>query len=147
MDNANSSEFDEEANHKIFYKLRELVDIDEMGGTMRLGAYDCVLEEGTKAFAAYQTTMISERHRHRYEFNIDHKKAMSEAGLRISGISPDGLFIEIVEIESHPWFVGCQFHPEFKSKPFECHPLFRDFVGAALSHSRARQRVKQEEAV
>jgi len=142
LTDANSSEFDEEPPHKIIYKLRELVDIDEMGGTMRLGAYACNLSAGSFSRKAYGKKQISERHRHRYEFNIDFKKKLSDAGLKFTGLSPDGLFVEIVELEKHPWFVGCQFHPEFKSKPFECHPLFRDFVGAAIGHRDLRDKVR-----
>ncbi len=138
LENANSSEFDEETPHKIFYKLRELVDIDDMGGTMRLGAFDCRLEDASRAQAAYGQSFISERHRHRYEFNIAYTQAISDAGLRITGISPDNLFVEIVELETHPWFLGCQFHPEFKSKPFKPHPLFSAFIRAALHQERAR---------
>jgi len=145
LENANSSEFDEETPHKIFYKLRELIDIDEMGGTMRLGAYDCQLEKGSRAWAAYKRPLISERHRHRYEFNIDYKQTMIDAGLQITGMSPDGTFVEIVEIENHPWFLGCQFHPEFKSDPFDCHELFRDFVKASMDHRDARDRVRNEQ--
>jgi len=132
LEDANSSEFDEEPGHKIIYKLRELVDIDEMGGTMRLGAYDCKLTPGSFAHQAYGKDLISERHRHRFEFNIDYRERMAEAGFRFTGASPDGLFVEIVELGDHPWFLACQFHPEFKSKPFSPHPLFRDFIGAAI---------------
>jgi len=139
MRGANSCEFDDDPTYKIFYKLRELVDIDEMGGTMRLGAYDCDLKEGSKAYQAYGTKTISERHRHRYEFNVSLKDVLNQAGLKITGISPDGLFVEIVELEDHPWFLGCQFHPEFKSKPFSPHPLFSDFVKAAIDEKNRRK--------
>ena len=135
---ANSSEFDEDPSHKIIYKLRELVDIDEMGGTMRLGAYDCALSPGSFAEKAYASNLISERHRHRFEFNIGFKPKMEKAGLKFTGISPDGLFVEIVELQQHPWYLGCQFHPEFKSKPFTPHPLFRDFIGASIEHQKKR---------
>ncbi len=152
LENANSSEFDEEPAYKIIYKLRELVDIDEMGGTMRLGAYDCQLTEGTHAYRAYRSAQISERHRHRFEFNIDYKERMGEAGLVFTGMSPDGKFVEIVELAGHPWFLACQFHPEFKSKPFKPHPLFRDFIGAAYDEQKKRASVskgrkQKEEAV
>ncbi len=152
LENANSSEFDEEPAYKIIYKLRELVDIDEMGGTMRLGAYDCNLAEGSHAHRAYHDAHISERHRHRFEFNIDYKERMGEAGLLFTGMSPDGKFVEIVELPEHPWFLACQFHPEFKSKPFKPHPLFRDFIGAAYEEHKRRAaatkgRKHKEEAV
>lgn len=135
---ASSSEFDEDPSHKIFYKLRELVDIDEMGGTMRLGAYECDLKADSAAFEAYGKTSISERHRHRYEFNVSYKDLLGNAGLEITGISPDGLFVEIVELRNHPWFLGCQFHPEFKSKPFAPHPLFSGFVAASINHKNQK---------
>ena len=108
-----------------------------MGGTMRLGAYPCVLKEGTRAFKAYGTKEISERHRHRYEFNNDYRELLCCKGLEISGTSPDGELVEIVELKDHPWFVGCQFHPEFKSKPIEPHPLFKGFIEAALKEKRS----------
>lgn len=147
MKGASSSEFDEDPPYKIFYKLRELVDIDEMGGTMRLGAYDCDLKPGSKAHKAYGEEKISERHRHRYEFNVGLKKALGDAGLDITGISPDGLFVEIVELADHPWFLGCQFHPEFKSKPFAPHPLFSDFVAAAIAEKERRLAIASSTSV
>jgi CTP synthase len=128
---ADSSEFDEEPNHKIIYKLRELVDIDEMGGTMRLGAFDCDLAEGSYAHDAYEKARISERHRHRYEFNKEYRARLEGAGLHFTGMSPDGTFVEIVEVHEESWFLGCQFHPEFKSNPFDAHPLFIAFINAA----------------
>jgi CTP synthase len=136
LKNAHSSEFEDDPDHKIIYKLRELVDIDELGGTMRLGAYDCVLSKKSKSFKAYGKTAISERHRHRFEFNKAYKAILEEHGLSFTGTSPDGVFVEIVEIPDHPWFVACQFHPEFKSKPNSPHPLFRDFVGAAIENRK-----------
>lgn len=108
----------------------------EMGGTLRLGAYPCVLKAGTFAMKAYAQDEISERHRHRYEFNNDYRQRLADAGLLISGTSPDDNLVEIVEIADHPWFLGCQFHPEFKSKPMNPHPLFRDFITAALTHKK-----------
>jgi CTP synthase len=141
LEGAHSSEFDEEPPHRIIYKLRELVDIDEMGGTMRLGAYPCELQPESNAHRAYGAINISERHRHRFEFNIEYKQKVNEAGLKITGTSPDGTFVEIVEIEDHPWFLGCQFHPEFKSNPFESHPLFRDFIGAAIQCQQKPEQV------
>ena len=103
---------------------------------MRLGAYPCVLQKDTNAYAAYQETDLSERHRHRYEFNIAYKGTLTQNGMIVSGTSPDQELVEIVEIKDHPWFVGCQFHPEFKSRPTAPHPLFRDFVAAALKEKR-----------
>jgi CTP synthase len=107
-----------------------------LGGTMRLGAYDAVLAKGSKAAEIYGTTRISERHRHRYEVNMRYRNRLEAAGLRFSGISPDGLLPEIVEIPDHPWFIGVQFHPELKSRPFEPHPLFASFIEAAVTQSR-----------
>ncbi len=136
---ANSTEFDPATPHRIIYKLRELLGVEEMGGTMRLGAWDCVLQEGSLAARAYGgATKISERHRHRYEFNREYEARMTGAGLRISGATPDSTYVEIVEIPGHPFFLGCQFHPEFKSKPLEPHPLFREFVTASYKNRQAR---------
>ena len=106
------------------------------GGTMRLGAYPCVLESNTNAFKAYGIKEISERHRHRYEFNNAYKGILSRHGMKISGTSPDGELVEIIEMEDHPWFLGCQFHPEFKSRPTDPHPLFREFIAASLREKR-----------
>jgi len=135
---ANSTEFDPATPHRIIYKLRELTGIEEMGGTMRLGAWDCVLKEGSLAARAYGSTQISERHRHRYEFNREYEALLTGAGLRISGATPDSTYVEIVEIPSHPFFLGCQFHPEFKSKPLEPHPIFREFIAASYKNRQAR---------
>jgi CTP synthase len=109
-------------------------DLDKMGGTMRLGAYPCKLLPGSKAATAYQAELVYERHRHRYEVNPRLRRKLTEAGLVCSGESPDGTLVEIIELADHPWFVAGQFHPEFKSRPDRPHPLFRDFVGAALGH-------------
>ena len=135
---ADSTEFDAQTPYRVIYKLRELLGIDEMGGTMRLGAWPCKLEPGSFAAKAYGRLEISERHRHRYEFNREHEKTLLGAGLRITGRTPDENYVEIVEAPEHPWFLGCQFHPEFKSKPLEPHPLFAAFIGAALEHKKAR---------
>jgi CTP synthase len=135
---ANSTEFDPGAPYRVIYKLRELKGVDELGGTMRLGAYPCHLAEGSFARAAYGVAEISERHRHRYEFNRDFEKVLTERGLSLAGQTPDGTYVEICEIRDHPWYLGCQFHPEFKSKPMEPHPLFRAFIGAALRYHRQR---------
>jgi CTP synthase len=147
LEDAHSSEFDPMTPHAVIYLMQEWYDdktgtiqkrdiTSEKGGSMRLGAYPCDLEEGSLAHTAYRKTSISERHRHRYEFNQEYKELLTDKGLIISGISPNGELVEIVEFEDHPWYLGCQFHPEFKSKPMAPHPLFRDFIGAALKHSR-----------
>ncbi len=137
---ADSTEFDPQTPHRVIYKLRELLGVDEMGGTMRLGAWPCKLEPGSFANRAYGKTEISERHRHRYEFNRDYEKILTSAGLRITGRTPDENYVEIVEAPDHPWFLGCQFHPEFKSKPLEPHPLFSAFIGAAIEHKKNKNR-------
>jgi CTP synthase len=137
---ADSTEFDPQTPHRVIYKLRELLGVDEMGGTMRLGAWQCKLEPGSFAFKAYGKTEINERHRHRYEFNREYEKALVAAGLRITGRTPDENYVEIVEAPEHPWFLGCQFHPEFKSKPLEPHPLFAAFIGASLEHKIQKSR-------
>jgi CTP synthase len=136
---ANSTEFDPATPDRVIFKLRELLGVDELGGTMRLGAYPCQLAQGSFARAAYGTDMISERHRHRYEFNREFEPTLTEHGLRLTGQTPDGVYVEICELPDHPWFLGCQFHPEFKSKPMEPHPLFRSFIGAALKYRKRRE--------
>jgi CTP synthase len=141
---ADSTEFDPQTPHRVIYKLRELLGVDEMGGTMRLGAWPCKLEPGSLANRAYGKTEISERHRHRYEFNRDYEKTLTNAGLLITGRTPDENYVEIIEAPDHPWFLGCQFHPEFKSKPLEPHPLFAAFIGAAVEHKKARSRPAAE---
>jgi CTP synthase len=138
LEEANSSEFDPATPHRIIYKLRELRGVEELGGTMRLGAWACKLEPGTKAQAAYGKTEISERHRHRYEFNREYEDLLTGAGLKITGTTPDGTYVEIVEIPEHPYFLGCQFHPEFKSKPLEPHPLFLAFIHASYENRKKR---------
>jgi CTP synthase len=143
---ADSTEFDPQTPHRVIYKLRELLGVDEMGGTMRLGAWPCKLEPGSFANRAYGKTEISERHRHRYEFNRDYEKILTSAGLRITGRTPDENYVEIVEAPDHPWFLGCQFHPEFKSKPLEPHPLFSAFIGAAIEHKKNKNRPVTEVA-
>jgi CTP synthase len=131
---ANSGEFDPATPYRIIYKLRELTGVEEMGGTMRLGAWDCIMEPDSLAAQAYGRTEISERHRHRYEFNREYEAVLTGGGLRLTGTTPDSTYVEIVEIPTHPFFLGCQFHPEFKSKPLEPHPLFRDFIAASYHH-------------
>lgn len=145
--NANSTEFDPDTEHPVIYLMEKwynprtgryeirTADSDK-GGTMRLGAYPCIIKEGTKAFEAYQRREISERHRHRYEFNNKYLSILEEKGVIFSGTSPDGQLVEIIELREHPWFLGCQFHPEFKSKPFKSHPLFREFIKASIKERR-----------
>ncbi len=144
---ANSTEFDPHTPHRVIYKLRELLGVDEMGGTMRLGGWPCKLEPGSFAQRAYGAQEIHERHRHRYEFNRDYESKLTEAGLRISGRTPDGAYVEVVEVPDHPWFVGCQFHPEFKSKPLAPHPLFVAFIAAASQRDRTSHRVAAQSGV
>jgi len=144
---ANSSEFDPATAHRVIYKLRELRGVEELGGTMRLGAWICKIEPGTLAHRIYGQSEISERHRHRYEFNREYESLLTGAGLRISGSTPDGTYVEMVELPDHPHFIGCQFHPEFKSKPLEPHPLFRTFVGAAYERKQKRLSDKETAAV
>jgi CTP synthase len=139
---ANSSEFESSTPYPVVDILAGQ-DLRSMGGTMRLGAYPCRLSEGSKARAAYGTELIFERHRHRYEVNPRFRRKLEDAGLVCSGESPDRTLVEIVEIADHPWFVTCQFHPEFKSRPDHAHPLFRDFVGAALAQRTGQQRIPQ----
>jgi CTP synthase len=143
LQNANSSEFNQKTPHPVIYLIEQWYDYrnktiqrrditSDKGGSMRLGAYPCKIEKGTLAYQAYGKEEISERHRHRYEFNNKYKEQLNAAGLVISGTSPDGELVEIAEIKDHPWFLGCQFHPEFKSTPRKPHPLFTAFIGAAL---------------
>lgn len=129
---ANSTEFDENTSHPVIDLMLEQKRITAKGGTMRLGSYPCLLKNGTKAAAAYGSVEISERHRHRYEFNADISAEFEASGMAVSGISPDRKLVEMIEIPGHKWFVGCQFHPEFKSTPLNPHPLFRDFIRAAM---------------
>ena len=142
---ANSTEFDTHAPHKIFFMWRELKGVQDLGGTMRLGQYLCRLEKGSLAERTYKKVKIYERHRHRYEFNPEYEDLLVQAGLIISGKNPDHRLVEIVELENHPWFLGCQFHPEFKSKPLKPHPLFKSFIGASYDNRRQRNRNKQND--
>lgn len=130
---AHSSELDSNTPYPVIDLMPEQKDIDELGGTMRLGAYPCKVAEGSKAYDAYKDSLIYERHRHRYEYNNEYREQLLNAGLKITGVSPDERLVEMVEVEDHPWFVGVQFHPEFKSRPNRVHPLFRDFVGSTLN--------------
>jgi CTP synthase len=136
---ASSTEVDSETPHKIIYKLQELLGVEDMGGTMRLGAYTCRLKPGSRAAAIYGAAEVSERHRHRYEFNQAYLEAIERHGMLVSGLTPDGKFVEIAELPGHPWFVAVQYHPEFKSRPLAPHPLFRDFVRASLARRQARR--------
>jgi len=140
LPDADTTESNPQTPHRVIYKLRELLGVEEMGGTMRLGAWPCKLEPGSLAQKAYGKTEISERHRHRYEFNREYEKTLVAAGLRITGRTPDDNYVEIIEAPNHPWFLGCQFHPEFKSKPLEPHPLFAAFIGASLEHKLQKSR-------
>jgi len=135
---ANSSEFNSTPPYKVIYKMRELVGVDQMGGTMRLGRYPCRLKPGSLAWRAYAADEVWERHRHRFEVNPEYVPLFEEKGLVVSGKSPDRIFVEVLELPDHPWFLSCQFHPEFKSRPYDPHPLFRSFVGAAVEHRKRR---------
>ena len=138
MKGANSSEFDLKTPYPVIDLMVEQRKIKDMGGTMRLGLYPCKLKKGTKAHTAYKKSMIEERHRHRFELNNKYRKRLEEAGLILSGVSPDEALVEIIELKDHPFFVASQFHPEFKSRPNRPHPLFRDFVKAAVSRRTSR---------
>jgi CTP synthase len=143
LDHANSSEFDLQTAHPVIDLLPEQREVKDKGASMRLGAYPCAVEADSFAFAAYGQKEISERHRHRYEFNNEYKKTLTDKGLLITGFSPDGRLAEIVEIKDHPWFLGCQFHPEFKSQPTNPHPLFSKFIEAALKKSQTKSKSTQ----
>jgi CTP synthase len=146
LEGADSTEVDEAAPHRIIYKLRDLLGVDELGGTMRLGKYECELTPGSLAHRIYGTDRISERHRHRFEFNCLYEAGLREKGMRISGRSPDGKFVEIAELPSHPWFLAVQFHPEFKSRPLSPHPLFASFVKAAYQQKLNAKGSRQDAA-
>ncbi len=139
---ANSSEFDPRTPYPVIDLLPEQRNVQDMGASMRLGAWPCLISPDSFAFDAYGQEEISERHRHRYEFNNDYKKALTDKGLRITGASPDGRLAEIVELKDHPWFLGCQFHPEFKSQPTNPHPLFSKFIEAALKYAQSTGKCK-----
>jgi CTP synthase len=147
LKDADSTEFNTETEFPIIFKLRDLVNVEELGGTMRLGAWDCELKEGSLARDVYHgAEMISERHRHRYEFNPIFRQRLEQNGLVFSGISPDGKFVEMVELpkDKHPYFIGCQFHPEYKSKPLNVHPLFYSFVKAAHENRLGSENLKHD---
>ncbi|MER3514428.1 MAG: hypothetical protein C4310_08610, partial [Chloroflexota bacterium] len=137
-DAPNSTEFDRGTRYPVIDLMPEQRDIADMGGTMRLGLYPCDLVPGTKAAQAYGVPRVEERHRHRFEFNNAYRDLLSRHGLVLSGLSPDGRLVEIAEIADHPFMVGSQFHPEFKSRPNRPHPLFRAFIAAAVEHERQR---------
>ena len=138
---ANSSEFDERTAHPVIHLMETQRGVENKGGTMRLGAYPCVLQENTLALKLYGKRKISERHRHRYEFNNGYRDLYKAQGMILSGLSPDGNLVEMIELKDHPWFLGCQFHPEFKSRPMDCHPLFKGFIKAALQNRMALREV------
>ena len=144
LSGADSTEVNPEAEHKIIYKLQDLLGVDELGGTMRLGAYPCRLAPGSHAAQIYGSELVHERHRHRFEFNKAYEERLTQRGLAISGKTPDGKFVEIAEIAEHPWYIAVQFHPEFKSRPLTPHPLFADFVRAALANRKALGRPATE---
>jgi CTP synthase len=131
MKGAHSTEFDPKTPHPVIDYLPEQRNVSNLGGTMRLGAYPCIISPGTKAYQAYRTEQISERHRHRYEVNNTYLAKLEEKGMLFCGKSPDGMLVEMLELKDHPWYLGCQFHPEFKSRPMNPQPLFRDFIAAA----------------
>ncbi len=137
LERANSAEFDLQTAHPVIHLMEEQKAIDTKGGTMRLGSYPCVLQNETLAAKLYGREKISERHRHRYEFNNNYRAEFGARGMVLSGLSPDSALVEIIELRGHPWFLGCQFHPEFKSRPMDSHPLFRGFVEAALQNRRS----------
>ena len=134
---ANSSEFVKN-QFSVIHMMPSQKNVKEKGGTMRLGAYPCVIKKGTKSKIAYKKEKISERHRHRYEVNNKYRDQLEEGGMIISGLSPDGYLVEMIELEDHSWFVGCQFHPELKSRATNAHPLFRDFIKASINYSMGR---------
>ncbi|MBS3987187.1 MAG: gamma-glutamyl-gamma-aminobutyrate hydrolase family protein, partial [Erysipelothrix sp.] len=132
LEGADSIEWSEDTPHPIIHLMDNYSGKQNMGGTLRLGNWPCVLDESSKAYGVYKKSEIVERHRHRYEFNNSYRDILSKHGVLFSGVSPDGELVEIIELKDHPWFVGCQFHPEFKSRPNRSHPLFSGFVNASL---------------
>ena len=142
---ANTTEVQKDCPHPVIDLMPDQRGVKDKGGTMRLGAYPCVLTAGSRAATLYGQESISERHRHRFEFNNDYREQLTKAGLKLSGTSPDDRLVEIVELESHPYFVGCQFHPEFKSRPMSAHPLFSGFVAAAIQRRDTITRSARDE--
>ena len=156
LENATSSEFNERAEHPVIALMTEWEQEgarvqrssdSDLGGTMRLGGYPCKVIQGTKAFEAYGIDEIRERHRHRYEFNDTYRQQLMDAGLVVSGTLPDDSLVEMVEVADHPWFVACQFHPEFLSRPYKPHPLFAGFIGASKIHSEQSLKKPQERSL
>jgi CTP synthase len=147
LEGANSSEFDLQTQHPVIHLMEEQRSIDTKGGTMRLGNYPCVLQNGTLAARLYGRENISERHRHRYEFNNSYRDEFGKKGMVLSGLSPDSNLVEIIELKGQPWFLGCQFHPEFKSRPMDCHPLFRGFIEAAAEKRHALSEIPRMKVV
>ena len=141
LEGANSTEFDAASPHPVIHLMETQKGVENKGATMRLGAYPCNIQDDSLAAKVYGKKKISERHRHRYEFNNAYRDAFSDKGMVLSGLSPDGTLVEIIELKDHPWFLGCQFHPEFKSRPMESHPLFKGFVKAALQNRQAQKEV------
>jgi CTP synthase len=139
LEGANSTEFDPGTPHPVVCMLDEQYAITDLGGTMRLGSYPCVVAEGSRAQQAYGSTLVHERHRHRYEFNNQYRRQFADYGFVVTGTSPDGQLVEVVELLDHPWFVAVQCHPEFKSKPTRPHALFRGFVQASLGRREAKK--------
>ena len=131
---AHSSEFNPNSFHQVIHIMPNQHDVTDLGGTLRLGSYPCVLAKDSKSYQLYGTEYIHERHRHRYEVNNDYRQALTDNGMELVGLSPDGHIVEMIEIPKHPWFIGTQAHPEFKSRPNKPHPLFKGFVAAALEH-------------
>ncbi len=147
LNQTNSSEFEAECENPVISLMDSQRDVNDLGGTMRLGAYPCTLQAGSLAARAYGADQVSERHRHRYEVNYEYRQTLEEYGMRCSGLSPDGSLVELVELTDHPWFIGCQFHPELKSRPMRPHPLFASFIKAALQHQQmAVARIKLAES-
>ncbi|HEX3014192.1 MAG TPA: CTP synthase (glutamine hydrolyzing), partial [Methanobacterium sp.] len=141
MEDANSTEFNSETEYPVIDMMEEQKKIKNMGGTMRLGSYPCKVKEGTLAYDAYQKETVDERHRHRFEFNNEYRDTLKEKGLIISGTSPDDFLVEMVELKDHPWFLGCQFHPEFKSRPNNAHPIFVSFMKAAYENKKNKSSI------
>jgi CTP synthase len=134
LEGANSTEVNPETPHPVIHLMSEQKGVVAKGGTMRLGAFPCSLDGNSLAARVYGKRKISERHRHRYEFNNEYRALLEKHGLVLSGLSPDGTLVEMIELPNHPWFLASQFHPEFKSRPLDCHPMFKSYIRAALDH-------------
>jgi CTP synthase len=140
----NSSEFKPDCEHPVISLMNSQREVQDMGGTMRLGGYICRFKPGSRAARIYGTDEVRERHRHRYEVNNAYREKLEEFGMRCTGLSPDGSLVEMIELPDHPWYIGCQFHPELRSRPTRPHPLFASFVAAALEHHRSRVSARRE---